>query len=173
MSKSVAFTRSEMARIRTGKASPALLDSLRIEYYGNPTPLKQIANIAVPEARQLLIQPFEKNILGAIEKAILASDLGLNPQNDGRVIRLPIPILTTERREELIKVVRRFAEEGRVSIRNIRREANEQTKQAEKDGTISEDDSHRLMDQIQKETDNYIAEIDRLLKTREEEIRED
>jgi len=173
MAKSVDHTREEMAHIRTGKASPLLLDLVKVDYYGSPTLLKQIAGISAPEARLLVILPYDKGMLGTIEKAILASDLGLTPQNDGRVIRLPIPMLSAERREELIKVVRRFAEEGRISIRNIRRDANEQVRSAEKESSIPEDEAHRIMDLIQKDTDKHIAEIDRLLKVREEEIREE
>ncbi len=173
MVKSVQHTRDEMAHIRTGKATPSLLDGIKVEYYGSNTPLKQLANIGTPEPRLLVVQPFDKNIMSAIEKAIQASDLGLNPQNDGRVIRLPIPILTAERREELIKVVRRIAEEGRVSIRQYRRDANDLIKKSEKASEISEDEAHRLTDKIQKETDAQIAEIDQLLTTREAEIREE
>jgi ribosome recycling factor len=173
MEKAVHHARDEMAHIRTGKATPTLLDTIKVDYYGSHVPLKQIASISAPEARLLVIQPFDKGSIGVIEKSILASDLGLTPQNDGRVVRLPIPMLTSERREELIKVVRRVAEEGRVSVRNIRRDANESLKKAEKDGHVSEDDSHRLIDKIQKDTDKYISEIDHLLKVREGEIRED
>lgn len=173
MEKSVQHTRDEMVHIRTGKATPVLLDGIKVDYYGSNTPLKQLANIAAPEARLLVVHPFDKNTIGLIEKAILGSDIGLTPQNDGRVIRLPIPILTAERREELIKVVRRIAEEGRVSIRNTRRDSNEQIKKSEKSSDISEDESRRLMEQIQKETDKQISEIDNLLKVREEEIREE
>jgi len=173
MANSVAHTLDDMMRIRTGKATPTLLDSIKVDYYGNPTLLKQIASIAAPEARLLVVQPFDKNALSGIEKAILASDLGLNPQNDGRIIRIPIPILTAERREEIIKVMRRFAEDGRVSIRNRRREANDSIRSEEKAKNISEDESHRSMDLVQKETDKYISEIDNLLKKRECEIRDE
>ncbi len=173
MKKAVEHTRDEMLHIRTGKAAPSLLDSIKVEYYGAPAPLKQVASIAAPEPRLLVIQPFDKSFLHAIEKAILTSDLGLNPQNDGRVIRVPIPMLTAERREELVKVVRRFAEEGRVAVRSIRRDSNELTKKEEKAGLQSEDEARKLTEQIQKETDKYIAEIDALLKKREADIREE
>ena len=173
MEKSVQHTRAEMARIRTGKATPSLLDPLRVDYYGTPTPINQVANINTPEARLLVILPYDKNLLGTIEKAILASDLGLTPQNDGKVIRLPIPMLTAERREELIKVIRRLAEDGRVSIRNIRRDANDYVKKAEKASELSKDEAKRLLDQIQKDTDDNIGELDRILKAREEEIRKE
>lgn len=171
MKKAVAHCRDDMLHIRTGKATPALLDPIRVEYYGSSVPLRQIATITAPEPRLLVVQPFDRQSLGAIEKAILTSGLGLNPQNDGRLIRIPIPALTTERREELIKVVRKIAEEGRVAIRNIRRDINEMIKSAEKAKTISEDESKRLIEQVQKETDRHIEEIDKLLKTREDEIR--
>lgn len=171
MKKAVAHCRDDMLHIRTGKATPALLDPIRVEYYGSSVPLRQIATITAPEPRLLVVQPFDRQSLGAIEKAILTSGLGLNPQNDGRIIRIPIPALTTERREELIKVVRKIAEEGRVAIRNIRRDINEMIKSAEKAKTISEDESKRLIEQVQKETDRHIEEIDKLLKTREDEIR--
>ncbi len=173
MEKSVLHTRGEMAHIRTGKANPSLLDSVKVDYYGTSTPLNQIASINVPEPRLLVILPYDKGSLSAVEKAILASDLGLTPQNDGKVIRLPIPMLTSERREDLIKVVRRLAEEGRVSIRNIRRDINEQIRKAEKEGDISEDDAKRWLDEVQKDTDMHIEELDRLLKSREKEIREE
>lgn len=173
MAKSVLHTRDEMVHIRTGKATPSLLDGIKVDYYGSTVPLKQLASIGTPEPRLLVLQPFDKNVIGAIEKAIQSSDLGLNPQNDGRVIRLPIPILTAERREELIKVVRRIAEEGRVSIRQSRRDANDLIKKSEKASEISEDESHRMIDNIQKETDKHIAEIDKLLTIREAEIREE
>lgn len=172
MVKAVEHTRDEMMKIRSGKANPTLLDGIKVDYYGSPTMLKQIASVAAPEARLLVVQPYDVSAMSGIEKAILASDLGLNPQNDGRVIRVPIPMLTAERREELIKIVRRLAEEGRVSVRNIRRDANDQLKVAEKASDISEDESHRAQDQVQKRTDAHISEIDSLLKTREEEIRE-
>ncbi|MBT7619408.1 MAG: ribosome recycling factor, partial [Calditrichaeota bacterium] len=139
--------------------------------YGNLTPLKQIASIAAPEARLLVVSPFDASALSNIEKAIQASDLGFNPQNDGRIIRIPVPVLTTERREEIIKIIKRFAEDGRVSIRNIRRDANEQLKTAEKDKQISEDEMRRMQDVVQKETNKFTAEIDLLLKNRESEIR--
>ena len=173
MEKAVERTRDEMIHIRTGKATPNLLDSIKVDYYGTATGIRQVANVTTPEPRLLVVQPYDKGMIGAIEKAILASDLGLTPQNDGRVIRLPIPILTAERREELIKVIRRFAEDGRVSIRNIRRDANEQIRQSERDSKISEDEAHRLKDMVQKKTDQYTSEMDQLLKTREEEIREE
>lgn len=173
MLKTVAHTRDEMAHIRTGKASPSLLDNVKVDMYGSHMPLKQLGTVSSPEPRLLVIQPFDKGSIHPIEKAILASELGLNPQSDGRLIRLPIPMLTSARREELVKVVRKYAEEGRVAVRNLRRDANDHLKKAEKAGEISEDDSKHLLEQVQKDTDHFIAEIDQLLKTREGEIRED
>ena len=173
MIKSIQHSREEMAHIRTGKATPSLLDTIRVDYYGSPTPINQLASINVPEPRLIVILPYDKNIMGSVEKAILASELGLTPQNDGKVIRLPIPMLTAERREDLIKVVKKMAEEGRVSIRNVRRDINEQIKKAEKSGVLSEDEARRLFDQVQKETDKHIEELDKVLQAREEEIRAD
>lgn len=173
MIKSVGHTKDEMQHIRTGKATPTLLDGIKVDYYGSHMPLKQLATVNAPEPRLLTIQPFDKGAMHLIEKAILASDLGLTPQNDGKIIRLPIPMLTSQRREELVKVVRKFAEEGRISIRNLRRDANDHIKKVEKAGELSEDDSKYMLDLVQKDTDHYITEIDHLLKTREAEIRED
>ena len=172
MEKSIQYTREEMGRIRTGKATPSLLDPVKIDYYGTQTPLNQLAGINAPEPRLLVIMPYDKNLLETIEKAIFASDLGLTPQNDGKVIRLPIPMLTSERREELIKVVKRIAEEGRISIRNVRRDANDQIKKSEKASDISEDESHRMQDKVQELTDKNIEELDKILRLREDEIRE-
>ena len=173
MLKSVTHVREEMTHIRTGKATTSLLDSIKVDYYGTSTPLKQIAGINAPEPRLLVVMPYDKGSFQAIEKALLASDLGLTPQNDGKVIRLPIPMLTAERREELTKVVRRIAEEGRVAVRNVRRDANEHIKQAEKDGALSKDEVQKLLEKMQKETDLHIQEIDQVLKARETEIREE
>lgn len=172
MAKAVERTRDEMVHIRAGKATPNLLDSIKVEVYGNAMPINQLASISAPEPRLLVVQPFDKGTIGAIERAILASDLGLNPQSDGRVLRLPIPILTAERREELIKVVRRIAEEGRVVVRNLRRDANDALKKGEKNSEITEDSARKARDQVQKDTDKFIADIDHILKVRENEIRE-
>jgi ribosome recycling factor len=162
----------EFASIRTGRASAGLLDSLRVDYYGNPTPVNQMASVSVPDARTIVIQPWEAAQLKAIEKAIQTSDLGLNPQNDGKIIRLTMPTLTEERRKQLAKSVGKVAEEGRVAVRNIRREANDKLKAMVKDkkAPITEDDERRGHDQIQKTTDQYIARIDELLKKKEQEI---
>jgi ribosome recycling factor len=172
MDKSVDHTREQLAVIRSGKATPNMLNGIMVEYYGTQTPLNQIAGVSAPEARLLAVIPFDKSALADIEKAIISSDLGLNPNNDGSMIRIPIPVLTTDRREDLVKLARKYVEDGRISIRGIRREANDQLKKAEKDKEISEDESHRAADLVQKDTDKYIASLDELLKKRESEIRE-
>jgi ribosome recycling factor len=162
----------EFATIRTGRASPSLLDSVRVDYYGTPTPVNQMASVSVPDARTIMIQPWEVSQLKAIEKAIQVADLGVNPQNDGKVIRLTMPTLTEERRKQLAKAVGKAAEEGRVAIRNIRREANDKLKVMAKDkkAPITEDDERRGHDQIQKTTDQFIAKVDELMKKKEQEI---
>jgi ribosome recycling factor len=162
----------EFASIRTGRASASLLDTVRVDYYGTPTPVNQMASISVPDARTLVIQPWEAAQLKAVEKAIQIADLGVNPQNDGKVIRLVMPTPTEERRKQLAKAVGKVAEEGRVAVRNIRREANDKLKAMAKDkkAPITEDDERRGHDQIQKTTDRYIAKIDELLKKKEQEI---
>jgi ribosome recycling factor len=160
----------EFASIRTGRASSGLLDGIRVDYYGTPTPLNQMASVAVPDARTITIQPWEANQLKIIEKAIVASDLGITPMNDGKVIRLVMPTLTEERRKQLAKTVGKVAEEGRVSIRNLRREANDKLKVLAKDTKVSEDDERRGHEQIQKTTDRFIAKVDELLKKKEHEI---
>ena len=172
MDKVVAAFQRELATLRAGRATPALLDRIEVNYYDTPTPLIQLAGITAPEPRLLVIQPWDKSSIGNIEKAILKSDLGLNPFNDGNVIRLAVPQLTEERRRELVKHVRKKAEESRISIRNIRREANENLKQLEKAGDISEDEWRRSQDEIQDLTDEKIAEIDQLLQVKEKEILE-
>lgn len=172
MRKAVEALRRELTTIRTGRASPALVDRLMVEYYGTPTPLNQLANISTPEARLLVIQPWDRNAIQPIEKAILKSELGLTPSNDGRLIRLVIPQLTEERRRELVKVVRRKVEEGRVAVRNIRRDALEDLKEAEKEKLISEDDFKRAQERLQKLTDRYISETDRVGEVKEAEVME-
>jgi len=172
MAKAVENTRSEFSKIRTGKASPALLDTIRVSYYGSMVPLKQVAAINTPEPRLITIQPWERNLIGEIEKAILKSDLGLTPSNDGHVIRLPIPQLTEERRKDLVRLCHKLAEEGRVAIRNVRRDANEKLKKLEKNHEISEDQYHTAIDEVQKITDEHISKIDELLKHKEDEIME-
>jgi ribosome recycling factor len=160
----------EFASVRTGRASTALLETIRVDYYGTATPVTQTASVSVPDARTLVIQPWEASQLQAIEKAIMKSDLGLTPINDGKVIRLNLPPLTEERRKQLAKTVHKLAEDGRVAVRNIRREANDKLKALGKDKKASEDEERRGHDQIQKTTDKYIAKIDELLKKKEQEI---
>lgn len=172
MEKTVEKAAHEFSTIRTGRANPAILERVMVDYYGTPTPINHIASITVPEPRLLLIQPYDKQSLSWIEKAILKSDLNLTPTNDGQVIRIRIPELTEERRKELIKLLHKKAEEERVAIRNVRREVNEHLKAAEKRGEISEDEVKRAEQQVQKLTDKYIAEIDRLQKAKEEELME-
>ncbi|WLR53404.1 ribosome recycling factor [Mesobacillus subterraneus] len=172
MSKAIqAYTR-ELASIRAGRASASLLDRIQVDYYGAPTPVNQLAGISVPEARLLVIQPYDKSILGEIEKAILKSDLGLNPSNDGSIIRIAIPQLTEERRKELAKQVKKEAEEAKIAIRNIRRDGNEDLKKLEKNGEITEDDLRGYSDDIQKLTDEHIAKVDQITKDKEKEIME-
>jgi ribosome recycling factor len=172
MTKSVESSRGEFATIRTGRASPHLLDRIMVDYYGNPTALKQLANIAASDARLLTVTPFDKSALGAIEKAIQESDVGLTPSNDGNVIRLQIPEMTEERRREMVKVVHGVAEEGRVAIRNVRRDILSDLRDLKKEGEAGEDDERRGEAALQKHTDEAIAEIDALLKGKEEEILE-
>ncbi len=172
MSKAIVAFQRELSSLRAGRASPSLLDRVEVDYYGIPTPLNQLAGVTAPEARLLVVQPWDKQALPDIEKAILKSDLGLTPTNDGNVIRLTIPQLTEERRKDLVKFVRKKAEEGKVSVRNIRRDANEEIKQLEKDSDISEDESRRAQDRIQELTDTKIEEIDQILAAKEKEMME-
>jgi ribosome recycling factor len=172
MGKSLTAFKRELAGIRTGKATTALLDAVKVECYGQVMPLNQVASISVPESRLLLVQPWDRTIVSDVEKAIHKSSLGLVPNTDGNVIRLAIPPLTEERRHDLVKVVKKHAEEARVSVRNIRRDANEHLKTGQKDGTISEDDSRKAVEKVQKLTDKYVGEIDELLEAKEEEIME-
>ncbi len=172
MTKSVESSRGELATVRTGRASPHLLDRIHIDYYGNPTPLKQLANVTTTDARLLTVTPFDKGALAAIEKAIGESDVGLTPSNDGNVIRLQVPELTEERRREMVKVVHGVAEEGRIAIRNVRRDIMSDLRELKKEGEAGEDDERRAEGALQKQTDEAIAEIDALLKGKEEEILE-
>ena len=172
MNKAIAALKKEYAAIRTGKASPALLDRITVDYYGVETPLNQMAGVSAPEARMLLIQPWDKSSLASIEKAILKSDLGLTPSNDGAVIRLVIPQLTKESRKELAKKVKKLGEDSKVAIRNIRRDANDEVKKLEKAKEITEDDSKAAQDAIQKLTDKFVAEIDKTAANKETEIME-
>lgn len=172
MRKSVESSRGELATVRTGRASPHLLDRIAVDYYGTSTPLKQLANVAAVDARLLTVTPYDKSALAAIEKAIQESDLGLTPSNDGSVIRLQIPELTEERRREMVKVVHGVAEEGRVAVRNVRRDVMHDLRELKKAGEAGEDDERRAEVALQKQTDEAIAEIDALLKGKEEEILE-
>ena len=172
MDKAIAAFQRELATLRAGRATPSLLDRIEVDYYGVPTPLSQLAGVSAPESRLLVIQPWDKQALPEIEKAIMKSDLGLTPSNDGNVIRLNIPELTEERRKELVRFVRKKAEEGRVSIRNIRRDANDEIKKLEKDSDISEDESRRSQDSIQELTDQKIEEVDKILAAKEKEMME-
>lgn len=172
MGKSVENLQKELASLRAGRANPALLAKVQVDYYGVPTPLNQVANISAPEARLLLVQPWDKSSLPQIEKAILKSDLGLVPSSDGTVVRITIPPLTEERRKEITKVARKKAEEARVAVRNIRREANDEAKAREKEKGGSEDETRRTLDEVQKMTDRFIKRVEEILAVKEQEIME-
>ena len=172
MDKSVETTQHEFNSIRTGRASTALLDHITVDYYGTPTQLNQLATINVPEARMLTVQPFDPSSVKTIEKAIMESDLGLTPSNDGKLIRLPIPQLTEERRKDLVKVVRHRAEEGRIAVRNVRRDAMKRLEELVRNGDVGDDDERRAEERVQKLTDDHIHTIDELLKRKEAEILE-
>ncbi len=172
MKKSLKAMHDDFNTLRTGRASPALFDKIRVDYYGQKTPLNQVATVSVPEARLVVIQPWDKALLGEIEKAIQMSELSVNPNNDGKIIRINIPPLTEERRKDLAKLGRNMAENCRVAIRNIRRDANDELKKALKNGEISEDEEKKIGDEIQKLTDRYVAEINKELEAKEKEIME-
>ena len=170
MNKTLDNLQSEFASIRAGRANPHVLDKLRVDYYGTPTPIQQVGNISVPEARMIVIQPWEKSLLKSIEKAILTSDLGINPSNDGSVIRLVFPEMTEERRKELAKEVKKKGEEAKVAIRNIRRDANDTVKKQQKGGEISEDEQKQYEEKIQKLTDKFIEKVDKEIEEKSKEI---
>ncbi|MDJ0666512.1 MAG: ribosome recycling factor [Desulfobacterales bacterium] len=172
MDKTIASLNSELSRVRTGRANLSLLDGIRVDYYGTLTPLNQMASLSVPESRLITIQPWDATVIKEIEKAILKSDLGLTPSNDGKIIRIAIPPLTEERRKQLAKSVHKTCEEHKIAIRNLRRDANEMLKSLKKDGDISEDDAFKGQDQVQKITDEFIAQIDSIYKDKEKEILE-
>lgn len=172
MEGSVSALRKELAKLRTGRASTALLEQIMVDYYGTSTPLNQLSTLSAPEPRLLVIQPFDRSVMGDIEKAILKSDLGLTPNNDGKIIRIPIPQLTEERRKDLVKHVKKIAEEYRVSVRNHRRVAIEQLKEAEKKKEITADDTKHGQDRVQKITDDFVGRIDKIVKAKEEEVME-
>jgi ribosome recycling factor len=170
MAKSIEALKHAFTKIRTGRAHPSLLDQVMVSYYGSDTQLSQVANVSVDDARTLKVTPYEKNIIGAIEKAILASDLGLNPSNNGTVIRVPLPLLTEQRRKDLVKVVKGEAENARVSIRNIRRDANAEVKEALKEKLISEDEARQAEEKIQKLTDQFVKEVEKQLEIKEADL---
>ncbi|UTR15066.1 ribosome recycling factor [Salipaludibacillus sp. LMS25] len=172
MNKSVESYQRELSTLRAGRANPSLLDKVQVEYYGMMTPLNQLASITVPEGRMLLIQPFDKSSISDIERAIQMADLGLSPSNDGNIIRITIPALTEERRNELVKLVGRYSEEAKVAVRNIRRDANDELKKMQKDGDLTEDELRRSQEDVQKLTDSTIKTIDDIANVKEEEIRE-
>jgi ribosome recycling factor len=172
MQKAIEATQRSLNTIRTGRANPSLLDRIQVDYYGSPTPLRSIANISTPDASTITIQPFDRSSLGAIEKAISLSDVGLVPNNDGSVVRLNIPPLTEERRKEYVKMASKLAEEGKVSIRNIRRDAVDHARKSGKSGEISEDEAQDLQDKIQKLTDDYINKVDELMALKKQELTE-
>ncbi|MEE9555526.1 MAG: ribosome recycling factor [candidate division Zixibacteria bacterium] len=172
MEKALEATSRELANIRTGKATTTILDGIKVEYYGTPTPLKQVASVSAPDPKLLVVQPWEKNIVPDIVKAIQKADLGLNPVVEGNVIRLPVPALNEERRREMVKLVKKFGEEGKISMRNIRRDAIEKLKKAEKDSEIPEDDSHIGQKKVQEFTDDYTSKIDTILEAKEAEVME-
>lgn len=172
MQKSIEYLAKDLSTLRAGRANPAMLEKITVEYYGEPTPINQIGNITVPEARLLVIQPWDKSIIAEIEKAIFRSDLGITPSNDGVVIRIAIPQLTEDRRKELVKMVRKKGEETKVAIRNIRRESNDLLKMSEKDKLISEDENKKGMDEIQILTDKWVKNVDQVLQVKEKDIME-
>jgi ribosome recycling factor len=170
MDKSIQSLKSELAKVRTGRASTALVDTVHVDYYGSSVPLNQVANVTTPDARTIQVAPWEANMVGAIEKAILAANIGLTPQNDGKVVRIPLPPLTEERRKEMVKLVKKMGEETKVALRNHRRDANEKIKGLEKKKDLSEDEAKKAMDQIQKKTDEKTAETDKVVAAKEKEI---
>jgi ribosome recycling factor len=172
MEKTLSSLKTDLNKIRTGRASLALFDDIRVDYYGTPTPLNQMATLSIPEPRLITVQPWDASIMGEIEKAILKSELGVTPANDGKIIRITIPRLTEERRKELVKVVKKMAEGAKVAVRNIRREANDQLKAWEKNKKISQDQLHQWMDKVQKSTDQFIERVDSVLAAKEKEILE-
>jgi len=172
MARAIDALKREMSKVRTGRASTALLDDVRVDYYGNPSPLNQVATLAVPEARMITIQPWEKNLVPLIEKAILKSDLGLNPASDGQLIRIVIPALTEERRKEMVKTLKRMGEDAKIAVRNARRDANDTLKMLEKEKEITEDDLKRGEKQVQDVTDSFVAKVDEVIAHKEKEVME-
>jgi len=173
MVKAVEHVQQQLSKVRTGRASAALLDPIKVEYYGEATPLAQVGSVSVPDARSIVIQPWDRTVLNAIEKAILAANLGITPQSDGQVIRISVPPLTEERRKDIVEQCKKMAEDGKLAVRNIRRDANEELKKAEKTEHFSEDDRKRGEDEIQKHTDRYVKDIDTVLAAKEKEVMEE
>ncbi|MCM1320626.1 MAG: ribosome recycling factor [Bacteroides sp.] len=172
MNKTIAALKDELGAIRTGRASAAIFDKVKVDYYGNKTPLNQVSNISIPDARSIIIQPWDKGIISDIEKAIQMADLGLNPSNDGKIIRIAIPPLTADRRKELVKQAKNIAEQSRIAVRNIRRDGNDALKKQQKDGLLTEDGLKAAEDALQKSTDSYIQDINKIFETKEKEIME-
>lgn len=170
MDKSIQALKGELAKVRTGRASTALVDTVHVDYYGSSVPLNQVANVTTPDARTIQVSPWEAGTIGAIEKAILAANIGLTPQSDGKVIRIPLPPLTEERRKEMVKLVKKMGEETKIAVRNHRRDGNEELKKQEKAKLLSEDDVKKAMDQVQKKTDEKVAEVDKVIAGKEKEI---
>lgn len=170
MDKTIAALKAELVRVRTGRASTALVEPVHVDYYGSNVPLQQVANVTTPDARTIQIVPWEPTLLGAIEKAIHGANLGLNPQNDGKVIRIPLPALTEERRKDMVKLIKKMGEDSKIALRGQRRDANEEVKKAEKAKTVSEDDAKKLADLVQKKTDEKTAEVDKIVAAKEKEV---
>jgi ribosome recycling factor len=173
MKKAVEHVQQQLAKVRTGRASVSLLDNVKVEYYGEPTPISQVGSISTPDARSILIQPWDRATVGLIEKAILAANIGITPQSDGQVIRINVPPLTEERRKEIVKMCKKIAEEGKLAVRNVRRDAIEELKKAEKKEHFSEDDRKRGEDDVQKHTDHFVKDIDTVLAAKEKEVMEE
>ena len=170
MDKGIQSLKAELIKVRTGRASTALVDTVHVDYYGSSVPLNQVANVTTPDARTIQVSPWEGGMLGAIEKAILAANIGLTPQNDGKIIRVPLPPLTEERRKEMVKLIKKMGEEAKIAIRNHRREGNEELKKQEKAKVLSEDENKKAMDLVQKKTDDKITEVDKIIALKEKEI---
>ena len=170
MGKTINSLKGELSKVRSGRATPTLLDGVKVDYYGSDMPIAQVASISCPEPRLIQIQPWEQSMLQAIEKAILQANLGLNPQNDGRIIRVPLPMLTEERRKELVKFVKKLGEDCKIALRNERRDANEEIKKLEKDKALTQDDAKKATEAVQKKTDDFVAEVDKVLTVKEKEI---
>lgn len=172
MERALEAMKREFSTVRTGKATPALLDTVRVDAYGSKMPINQVATVSVPEPRLFVIQPWDKGLMGAVEKAILTADLGLNPSNDGTVIRVPVPTMNEERRKEMVRLLHKLGEEGRIAVRHARQEANKEIKRQQSEHEIGDDEAHRQTEQVQKLTDEYIERIEQLLKSKEEEVME-